>query len=58
MICRIDKRRVGYDAVVIHQGRPRVTTRIHVFTRKGAERVLIQEGCSNFGRARPRRRRR
>ena len=57
MICGIKKRRIGYEAVVIHDGRPRLTTRIHTLTRKGAMRVLVREGCEEgLGRTRRRRR--
>jgi hypothetical protein len=56
MICEIKKRRIGYEAVVIHEGRPRVTTRVETLTRKGAMRVLAREGCGGLGRARRRRR--
>jgi hypothetical protein len=56
--CRIERKRIGYTAVVVHEGRPRVTTRISTLTRKGAEKVLRSEGCGGgLGRARRRRRR-
>ena len=58
MICEIKKRRIGYQAVVIHEGRPRVTTRVNTLTRKGAQRVLAEEGCGGLGRTRPHRQRR
>lgn len=56
MICRIRRKRIGYEALVVHEGRPRVTTRISTLTKKGAQRVLRAEGCtSGLGRARRRR---
>jgi hypothetical protein len=59
MICRIDRKRFRYEAVVVHEGRPRVTTRITALTRRGAEKILAQEGCGgSFGRARRKRRHR
>lgn len=59
MKCFIARKGIGYQAVVISEGRPRVTTRITTLTRKGAAKVLREEGCEmGLGGARRRRRRR
>ena len=58
MICRIERHGLRYKAVVVTDGRPRVTTRITTLTRKGAEKVLREEGCGGLSGARRRRRRR
>jgi len=49
VICRIERKGLRYQAVVIQEGRPRVTTRITTLTRKGAEKVLREEGCGGNG---------
>lgn len=51
MICRIERKGLRYQAVVIQEGRPRVTTRITTLTKRGAEKVLREEGCGGLGRA-------
>ena len=58
MKCFIARKGLRYQAVVISEGRPRVTTRVSTLTRKGAEKVLREEGCGGLGGARRRRRRR
>lgn len=58
MICRIERKGLRYQAVVVHPGRPSTTTRMTALTRKGAERLLRAEGCGGLSGARKRRRRR
>lgn len=58
MKCSIEKHGLTYQAVVVQDGRPRVTTRVTTLTRKGAEKVLAAEGCGGFGSSRKRRKRR
>lgn len=58
MKCRVERRGLRYQAVVVHEGRPSTTTRVTALTRKGAERILRAEGCTSLGGARRKRRRR